>query len=533
MGARSLTMSLVFDTYESKADVSQATGLAGRADGGAGGALALRAGGAAAARRVRLGQLPQLPRGHHPDEPEVHPLHRRRDARPGHGQITLQEVPRETAKNQPKGQNPTSVARGARKAPRRAARGHDRLDRLRRAGRPHAWRILADANGLDDPRRLRPGQVLLIPEECRGMLGARRAPRRPPCASSAPGRTSPPPEMAQVLDVTIEQDLVLPDAFAIRFRDTDQRPGRTSSRCLRRSSTATASPSAPRWRSSRPGGRPPISILKGEIAPLEARRPGRQRARASPCAATTPAYRLHRERKSRTFLNVSDADLVRKIAQEHGLSAPARPPAASSSPHLPGQPDGLGVLRTRAYRIGYELFVRDRRSTSASPQSRDAARGGVPVYPAPPARCASPRRARCPRCRSRAGTPRPSGRSSGQASRAPPRSPSIGETRTGSAMAQHAGHRQVRRLRPGGDDAGPGDPSWPSPSSTRSPASSSTWKAPASAIRRSSRASNPGQQGRPKRFSGSTTSPAATHKITPDQGYLTHFVVSGRRPLDR
>src|SRR5215211_2832243 len=32
-------------------------------------------------------------------------------------------------------------------------------------------------------------------------------------------------EMAQLLDVTIEQDLVLPDAFTLRFRDSDQRPG--------------------------------------------------------------------------------------------------------------------------------------------------------------------------------------------------------------------------------------------------------------------------------------------------------------------
>ena len=80
-------------------------------------------------------------------------------------QLTLQEVPRETAKNQRKGQNPTSVARGARKA--RMIQPGDTLDWIAsdELGDPNAWRILADANGIEDPRRLRAGQVLLIPEE--------------------------------------------------------------------------------------------------------------------------------------------------------------------------------------------------------------------------------------------------------------------------------------------------------------------------------------------------------------------------------
>jgi nucleoid-associated protein YgaU len=79
--------------------------------------------------------------------------------------ITLQEVPREAAKNQSKGQNPTSVARGARKA--RVVQPGDTIDWIAadELGDPTAWRILADVNGIDDPRRLRPGQVLLIPEE--------------------------------------------------------------------------------------------------------------------------------------------------------------------------------------------------------------------------------------------------------------------------------------------------------------------------------------------------------------------------------
>jgi hypothetical protein len=165
IGARSLTMSLVFDSYEDKSDVSLATG--------------------------RLAALMEVPAVRSPSGRAARPPH----VEFGWGnfrsfravittmsqkftlftsagtpvratvQITLQEVPREAAKNQSKGQNPTSVARGARKA--RVVQPGDTIDWIAadELGDPTAWRILADANGIDDPRRLRPGQVLLIPED--------------------------------------------------------------------------------------------------------------------------------------------------------------------------------------------------------------------------------------------------------------------------------------------------------------------------------------------------------------------------------
>jgi Contractile injection system tube protein/LysM domain len=77
--------------------------------------------------------------------------------------LTLQEVPQQAIRNQTAGQNPTSRAAGARRV--RSVQPGDTIDVLAalELGEPTQWRRLAEANNLDDPRRLRAGQTLLIP----------------------------------------------------------------------------------------------------------------------------------------------------------------------------------------------------------------------------------------------------------------------------------------------------------------------------------------------------------------------------------
>jgi hypothetical protein len=82
-------------------------------------------------------------------------------------QVTLQEIPQNgvPAKDWAKGQNPTSQATGARRV--RTVRPGETIDWIaaEELGDPGAWRLLAAANLLDDPRRLRAGQALLVPPE--------------------------------------------------------------------------------------------------------------------------------------------------------------------------------------------------------------------------------------------------------------------------------------------------------------------------------------------------------------------------------
>jgi hypothetical protein len=87
------------------------------------------------------------------------------DGRPARSVVTiaLEEVPPKVLSGS--GQNPTSRAAGARRS--RMVQMGDTLDWIAYSelGDPNAWRMLAEMNDLDDPRKLRPGQRLLIPSD--------------------------------------------------------------------------------------------------------------------------------------------------------------------------------------------------------------------------------------------------------------------------------------------------------------------------------------------------------------------------------
>ena len=72
-------------------------------------------------------------------------------------------------------------------------------------------------------------------------------------------------------------------------------------------------------------------------------------------------HRLLRGAKSRTFLNQSDQDIVTKIAGEHGLNPKCGSKTKITHEHVyqHNQTD-LEFLRTRAARIGYEVWVEDK-----------------------------------------------------------------------------------------------------------------------------------------------------------------------------
>jgi hypothetical protein len=79
--------------------------------------------------------------------------------------VALQEVPQQAVKNQTQAQNPSSRMAGARRV--HVVDPGDTIDLIasKAFGEPTNWRLLAEANNLDDPRRLRPGQRLVIPAE--------------------------------------------------------------------------------------------------------------------------------------------------------------------------------------------------------------------------------------------------------------------------------------------------------------------------------------------------------------------------------
>lgn len=73
------------------------------------------------------------------------------------------------------------------------------------------------------------------------------------------------------------------------------------------------------------------------------------------------AYRLYRHVRSRAFLNVKDSDLAERIAQEWGLQPVVEKTATVYHHIYQHNQSDLEFLLERAWRIGYECFVRDDR----------------------------------------------------------------------------------------------------------------------------------------------------------------------------
>jgi nucleoid-associated protein YgaU len=73
--------------------------------------------------------------------------------------LTLNEVSGSTP-----GQNPTSGGRSANHVHRLVAGDSLELLAFREYGDATAWRLIAEANGIDDPVRLRPGVEVLLPD---------------------------------------------------------------------------------------------------------------------------------------------------------------------------------------------------------------------------------------------------------------------------------------------------------------------------------------------------------------------------------
>jgi uncharacterized protein len=108
------------------------------------------------------------------------------------------------------------------------------------------------------------------------------------------------------------------------------------------------------------GGESGKHIFQGEVVGIE---PEYKAGGESKCVlrAFNRMHRLLRGRKSRTFLDQSDQDIVNTIAGDSGLSAECGSDTRITHEHVyqHNQTD-LEFLRIRAARIGYEVWVEDR-----------------------------------------------------------------------------------------------------------------------------------------------------------------------------
>jgi phage protein D/phage baseplate assembly protein gpV len=106
-------------------------------------------------------------------------------------------------------------------------------------------------------------------------------------------------------------------------------------------------------------GDPPVKLLSGKIAALEPELD--QAAPALVVRGYDLSHNLYRGKKRRSFVNVTDADLARQLAQESGL----RPGQIDAPPGAPYDyiyqinQTNAEFLIQRARRLGFEFYVED------------------------------------------------------------------------------------------------------------------------------------------------------------------------------
>ena len=99
-------------------------------------------------------------------------------------------------------------------------------------------------------------------------------------------------------------------------------------------------------------------LLKGEIAAIE---PVFMEGMQGELIVSgyDKSHRLYREKKSQAFLNIKDSDLASQIASNAGLSSDVEATSMVYDHIYQDNQTDIAFLRQRAWRIGYECFVRD------------------------------------------------------------------------------------------------------------------------------------------------------------------------------
>ncbi|MHC5778223.1 VgrG-related protein [Nostoc sp.] len=112
-------------------------------------------------------------------------------------------------------------------------------------------------------------------------------------------------------------------------------------------------------------------LIEGEITAIEVRFNEKSEAPIV-VRGYDISHRLHRGRYNRSFLNVTDSDIVSKIASEAGIKLGKIDP--SGEPHeyvFQENQTNMEFLRSRAARIGFELFIQDDRINFCKPQTEE------------------------------------------------------------------------------------------------------------------------------------------------------------------
>jgi uncharacterized protein involved in type VI secretion and phage assembly len=155
--------------------------------------------------------------------------------------------------------------------------------------------------------------------------------------------------MRALAEVEVSTTLGLPAMFILLFHDNSEGLTLINSDTFKLGKTVQVD-------LADAAGETTASLLKGEITAIEPDFSGEGVATLS-VRGFDKSHRLNRETKIKTFLNMSDSDLVKKIAQEGGLSVTATDTAEVHEHVYQDNVTDLAFLHELAQRNGFEVFV--------------------------------------------------------------------------------------------------------------------------------------------------------------------------------
>jgi phage protein D/phage baseplate assembly protein gpV len=171
---------------------------------------------------------------------------------------------------------------------------------------------------------------------------------------------------AQLKEAVVDDHLVLPDSFMLRFGFDDPALWGRLGACIGQTLEV---------KSGELGESPDASLIKGEITSIEAIFD--EGTRYLVLRGYDKSHRLHSGRKTRSFNNVTDSDLARRIASDADLEIGTIESTTTVHDHVSQiNTTDWDFLRTRAREIGYKVGVLDGRFTFASAGGEGGGPGG-------------------------------------------------------------------------------------------------------------------------------------------------------------
>jgi uncharacterized protein involved in type VI secretion and phage assembly len=184
------------------------------------------------------------------------------------------------------------------------------------------------------------------------------------------GQHLPPAVFGRISELIIEQDLVLPDAFTIRLHDVEDSGAGTQTRFP----TANSNLFEVGQEIELGLGREevPSSNLKGEVTAIDLD------ARADGLPILTvrgydKAHRLNRVKKTRSFVNKTYSDMVTQVSHENGLTPRAESTSVVYEYFAQDSQTDWEFLRAIARKTGFEVFATGNQIQFRKPNGSDRA----------------------------------------------------------------------------------------------------------------------------------------------------------------